>query len=155
MHRHLTFVALMICLLLSACGPDQSSNPTVEDEIISELAGSWTGSMGTITINFNLSSDCRLNEVCGDFSIPEGGMSGDISLVSQDSHLYEFKATNLTSGEPSCATYEYLELLPDQTLKYHSEGCADNPIEAILHKVGNGENDGDVTPAATNQPTPA
>ena len=117
--------------------PSEGPTSSEEEEVISELAGTWTGKVGPYTFTYHLGSECLLNEVCGDFSIQELNLTGNVKLVSQDGHLYVIKSIDLSSGEPSCTTYESLELIPDHTLRYRSEGCEEGPADAILNKVGN------------------
>ena len=108
--------------------------PTDEesDITITELGGTWEGFTGEFHITFFLGPECKLNEKCGTFEIPEFSLSGDITFVNVDGDVYEFKATNLSSGQPG-NDYEYLEILGDGTLKYFTTGHA-GTSEAILYK---------------------
>jgi pyrimidine-specific ribonucleoside hydrolase len=98
---------------------------------ITELGGTWEGSTGVFHITFVLDPVCELNVKCGSFEIPEFSLTGDITFVDIDGDKYEFKATNLSSGEPSGALYEYLQIMEDGTLRYVTTG-PDSINEAIL-----------------------
>ncbi|MCD4751512.1 MAG: nucleoside hydrolase [Anaerolineaceae bacterium] len=111
--------------------PPANSEP---DSNITELAGTWEGFNGDFHIIFTLESECELNEKCGTFEMPEISLSGDISFINIHDGVYEFKATNLSSGNPSEAEYEYLQLQKDGTLKYYSIGTH-GTSEAILYKI--------------------
>jgi hypothetical protein len=102
------------------------------DIIITELAGTWEGFTGDFHITFYLRPQCKLNEKCGTFEIPEYSLTGDITFVNVDGNKYEFKATNISSGIPG-NEYEYLEILGDGTLKYYSQGETVTS-EAILYR---------------------
>jgi hypothetical protein len=71
-----------------------------------------------------------LNVKCGTFEIPEFSLTGDVTFVDVDGNVYEFKATNLSSGQPG-NDYEYLQLLDDGTLFYSTTGSGVTS-EAIL-----------------------
>ena len=110
------------------------SPPAVEtDTLITELAGIWEGNTGAFTIIFTLEAECLINEKCGTFEIPDFSLSGDISFVSIDDNIYEFKATNLSSGKESEAVYEYLQILDDGRLKYFTSSQG-RSSEAILER---------------------
>jgi hypothetical protein len=98
--------------------------------MITELAGTWEGFTGDFHITFFLGSECRLNVKCGTFEIPEFSLTGDITFVNVDGDIYEFNATNLSSGEVS-TNYEYLQILEDGTLKYFTSSGSDSS-EAVL-----------------------
>jgi inosine-uridine nucleoside N-ribohydrolase len=102
------------------------------DIIITELAGTWEGFTGDFHITFYIKPECKLNEKCGTFEIPEYSLTGDITFVNVDGNKYEFKATNISSGIPG-NEYEYLEILGDGTLKYYSQGETVTS-EAILYR---------------------
>ncbi len=109
-------------------------SPAVEtDTIITELAGTWEGDTGAFTIIFTLETECIINEKCGTFEIPDFDLSGDISFVNIEGNIYEFKATNLSSGKESEALYEYLQILDDGRLKYFTSG-QERSSEAILER---------------------
>jgi hypothetical protein len=74
---------------------------------------------------------CELNAKCGTFEIPEFSLTGDITFVDIDGDIYEFKATNLSCGEPSGVLYKYLQFLEDGTLRYVTTG-PDSVNEAVL-----------------------
>ena len=99
---------------------------------ISALAGIWTGYTGGFHITFNLGDNCQLNEKCGTFEISEFSLTGDVTIVSADGNLYEFKASNLSSGVESAAVYETLQILENGTVKYFSAGPDGGSSEAIL-----------------------
>jgi hypothetical protein len=44
-----------------------------------------------------------------------------VTFVKVDGRRYEFKATNISSGQPG-NEYEYLELLDNDSLRYFSQG---------------------------------
>jgi hypothetical protein len=108
------------------------SNAAGQEIHISELAGTWEGYTGNFHITFYLDSDCVLNQKCGTFEISEFSLTGDVAIVNIIDDIYEFKATNISSGQPG-NEYEYLQLLGNGTLKYHTEGSG-TINEAILHK---------------------
>ncbi len=115
---------------------DSSSDaaPTPEPNlVITDLGGVWEGFTGDFQILFTLESKCKLNEVCGTFEIAEFSLSGEITIVDVIDNLYEFKVTNMSTGGPSRAVYESLELQDDGTLKYISQG-ASGGSQAILEK---------------------
>jgi inosine-uridine nucleoside N-ribohydrolase len=97
---------------------------------IIELAGTWEGFTGDFHITFVLEPECELNVKCGTFEIPEFSLTGDVTFVDVDGNVYEFKATNLSSGQPG-NDYEYLQLLDDGTLFYSTTGSGVTS-EAIL-----------------------
>ncbi len=102
------------------------------DFSITELGGTWEGFTGNFTITFYLKSECKLNDKCGTFEIPEFSLTGDITFVNMDGNKYEFKASNISNGQ-SGNEYEYLEILGDGTLKYFtSDGSSTS--ETILEK---------------------
>jgi hypothetical protein len=109
------------------------SQPSASDTI-SALGGTWIGNTGEFTITFTLNSPCQLNQVCGTFYINEWDLKGNVTFTSKANKRYPFKATNLSSGAASCATYEYLEFQSNTSLKYYSEGCEGGPSEATLTK---------------------
>jgi len=110
---------------------DVSPDDALEDTIIKGLGGTWEGFAGVFHITFVLDPVCELNAKCGTFEIPEFSLTGDITFVDIDGDIYEFKATNLSSGEPSGALYEYLQILEDGTLRYVTTG-PDSVNEAVL-----------------------
>jgi hypothetical protein len=71
--------------------------------------------------------------VCGTFEIPNFLVTGDITFVNITGRLFEFKATNLSSGVESPALHEYLELLDDGTIKYVTRGESGGN-EGILYR---------------------
>jgi inosine-uridine nucleoside N-ribohydrolase len=108
--------------------------PTGEESDISltELAGTWEGFTGDYHITFYLEPECVLNEKCGTFEIPDFSLTGDITFVDVDGNVFEFKATNMSSGQPG-NEYEYLQLLDDGKLLYSTTGSG-GTIEAILER---------------------
>jgi len=66
------------------------------------------------------------------FKIPEFSLSGDITFVNINGNKYQFKTTNISSGQ-SGNLYEYLQLLDDDTLKYSTTDLH-VASEAILQK---------------------
>ena len=103
-----------------------------QDVTITELAGTWEGFTGDFHITFYLEAECELNEKCGTFEIPEFSLTGDITFVDVDGNVYEFKATNMSSGQAG-NDYEYLQLLDDGTLLYSTTGSGVTS-EAILER---------------------
>ncbi|MEA1978674.1 MAG: nucleoside hydrolase [Chloroflexota bacterium] len=99
---------------------------------LNELAGTWEGFTGNFHITFFLEPECKLNEKCGTFEIPDFSLSGDITFVDIDGDVFEFKATNMSSGQPS-NDYEYLQLLDDGTLFYSTTGSGVTN-EAVLER---------------------
>ncbi len=97
---------------------------------LTELAGTWEGFTGDFHITFYLESECKLNEKCGTFEIPEFSLTGDITFVDISGNVVEFKATNMSSGQPG-NDYEYLQIQDDGTLFYSSTGSGVTS-EAIL-----------------------
>lgn len=110
-----------------------SPDNATQDMTITGLGGTWEGSAGVFHITFVLDSVCELNVKCGTFEIPEFSLTGDIIFVDVDGDKYEFKTTNLSSGEPSGALYEYLQILDDGTLRYVTTG-PDSFNQAVLTK---------------------
>ncbi len=102
------------------------------EEVITSLAGTWEGNTGAFHITFIFKPECRLNEVCGTFEIPEFSVTGDITIVKVVGARLEFIATNISSGQPG-NDYEYLELMEDGTLMYFTQG-GDTINTAILYK---------------------
>jgi inosine-uridine nucleoside N-ribohydrolase len=118
------YQAIMEQLFETFQGETNSASPSEQidqDLIITELAGTWEGFTGEYHITFFLGAECRLNEVCGTFEITEFSLSGDVTFVKVDGRRYEFKATNISSGQPG-NEYEYLELLDNDSLRYFSQG---------------------------------
>ncbi len=110
---------------------DISPDDTAQGMTITGLGGTWEGFTGEFHISFVLDPLCELNVKCGTFEIPEFSLTGDITFVAIDGDVYEFEATNLSSGVPSGALYEYLQLLEDGTLRYVTTG-PDSINEAFL-----------------------
>jgi hypothetical protein len=108
-----------------------SPDDALEDTIIKGLGGTWEGFAGVLHITFVLDPVCELNAKCGTFEIPEFSLTGDITFVDIDGDIYEFKATNLSCGEPSGVLYKYLQFLEDGTLRYVTTG-PDSVNEAVL-----------------------
>ena len=99
---------------------------------IIELAGTWEGFTGDFHITFFLEPECELNVKCWTFEIPDFSLTGEVTFVDVDGNVYEFKATNISSGQPG-NDYEYLQLLDDGTLFYSTTGsCVTS--EAILER---------------------
>jgi inosine-uridine nucleoside N-ribohydrolase len=113
-------------------GGDDSAGAEPESAVV-ELGGTWEGETEAFHITFILQDTCMLNVKCGTFEIPDFSLTGDITFVRVDGHVYEFNATNLSSGVPSAAEYEYLELLDDGTLKYVTMGGS-TVNQAILYR---------------------
>lgn len=107
--------------------------PKMRDEAFSELGGRWEGDTSNFHIIFNLAPDCMLGVICDTFEITDFSLAGDITVVDVEGNVYEFRASNLSSGLHSEAVYEYLQKLPDGTLKYYSQG-KEGSTEAILYK---------------------
>ena len=99
---------------------------------ITELGGTWEGYTGGFHITFFIEPECKLNEKCGTFEIPEFSLTGDIAFVNVNGNVYEFKATNMSSGQTG-ADYEYLQLQDDGTLFYSTTGSGVTS-EAILER---------------------
>ena len=110
----------------------RETSAAAQETLITELAGTWTGFTGHFHITFYLNEVCRLNEKCGTFEIPEFSLTGDVTIVNITGNIYEFKGTNMSSGQPG-NEYEYLQLLEDGTIKYHTEGSG-TTNEAILYR---------------------
>ena len=112
--------------------PHETPIPAESDAVVTGLGGVWEGFTGEFHITFTLGDECRLHEVCGTFEIPEFGMTGDVSFVAVEGSRYVFRASNISTGIQG-NEYEYLELLPDGTLLYHTE---DGGVisEAILYR---------------------
>ena len=110
----------------------EESTANGSQSLINELAGTWEGFTGNYHITFFLDEACELNEKCGTFEIPEFSLTGDIIFVNINGNMYEFKVTNTSSGQAG-NDYEYLLLLDDGTLKYHTEG-SNVTSEAILYR---------------------
>jgi inosine-uridine nucleoside N-ribohydrolase len=103
-----------------------------QEPIINELAGSWEGFTGKFHITFYLGKECKVNEKCGTFEIPEYSLTGDVTFVNINGDKYEYIATNISSGQLG-NVYEYLQLLDDGTLKYYTTDL-NVTSEAVLYK---------------------
>jgi inosine-uridine nucleoside N-ribohydrolase len=114
----------------TALGPPATA--VSSDLIITELAGTWEGFTGDFHITFVLEPECTLNEKCGTFEIPEFSLSGDVAIVAVNGNMYEFKTTNLSSGQPS-NNYEYLLIQDDGTL-FYSTTDSGATSEAVLYR---------------------
>jgi len=108
-----------------------TGNPAL-DIFNTELGGTWEGFTGNFHITFFIEAECKLNEKCGTFKIPEFSLTGDVSFVDINGNLFEFKVTN-TSLEVPNVDYEYLQLLDDGTLLYSTTGSGVTN-EAILER---------------------
>jgi inosine-uridine nucleoside N-ribohydrolase len=116
------YAAIMDLLFATFRGEEQVAQSPSEGSPIIELGGTWEGdTTGNFRIIFDLAPQCELGEICGTFEIPDFSLTGDVTFVSVDGNVYEFRATNISSGQPG-NEYEYLQLLEDGTLKYHTEG---------------------------------
>jgi hypothetical protein len=89
--------------------------------VVFELGGTWSGSGNSITIIFELGDACPIGSVCGTFEIPYV-VSGDVVFTKIEGSRHVFQTINLSSGEPSTAEYEFLELRSDGKLRYYSKG---------------------------------
>jgi len=127
-------------LLLATFRGDEEKLHAPSAELITELGGTWKGQTANFSIIFNLASPCELGVKCGTFEIPDFSLSGDVTFIGVDGNIYEFKTSNLSyvvegGGE---VTYEYLQVLPDGTLKYYTSGVdsggADTSNEGILYR---------------------
>jgi pyrimidine-specific ribonucleoside hydrolase len=98
---------------------------------ITDLAGTWKGDTGAFHIRFTLNPLCMLMQPCGTFEIPEFSMTGDVTIVNIDKDIYEFKVSNVSTGQGG-NEYEYLQVLGTDSLKYHTEGGG-TINEAILY----------------------
>jgi len=71
-------------------------------------------------LTINLEAICNQGEVCGKFDLISIPCSGTYVLASENNGTYEFNITNKSAG---CGTgKDYLQLLPDGTLRYTSRG---------------------------------
>jgi len=102
------------------------------EKTISVLGGTWEGDTGGFQILFSFDSECKLNQICGSFEIPDFPLTGDITFVNINGDVYEFVATNL-SAEVEQAEYEYLEIREDGKINYVSIGSTGSS-NAILEK---------------------
>jgi inosine-uridine nucleoside N-ribohydrolase len=102
------------------------------EKMVRDLGGTWEGFTGDFHIIFTIQPECRLNQVCGTFEIPEFSLEGDISFVAIEGNIFEFVASNL-SAQVEPAEYEYLELRGDGRLNYVSQGSSQTS-RAILDK---------------------
>jgi len=126
------YAAIMDLLFATFRGEEQAAQSPSAGPII-ELGGTWEGdTTGNFRIIFNLAAQCELGEICGTFEIPDFSLTGDVTFVAVDGNVYEFRATNISSGQPG-NEYEYLQLLEDGTLKYHTEGGG-TTNEGVLYR---------------------
>jgi inosine-uridine nucleoside N-ribohydrolase len=104
---------------------EQKWDPPVAggEEMIRGLGGTWEGYTGDFHIIFTIQPECRLNQECGTFEIPEFSLEGDITFVAIEGNIYEFKVSNL-SAQVDPAEYEYLEVRGDGRLNYVTQGSS-------------------------------
>ncbi len=118
-------------LLLATFRGDEEKIHSPSAEPITELGGIWEGKTANFSIIFNLASLCELGVKCGTFEIPDFSLSGDVTFIAVDGNIYEFKTSNLSyyvEGEGK-VVYEYLQVLPDGTLKYHTSGVDSSGVD--------------------------
>lgn len=127
-------------LLLATFRGDKEEIHSPSAELITELGGTWKGKTANYSIIFNLASPCELGVKCGTFEIPDFSLSGDVTFIAVDGNIYEFITSNLSyvvegGGK---VTYEYLQVLPDGTLKYYTSGVDSGGVassnEGILYR---------------------
>jgi inosine-uridine nucleoside N-ribohydrolase len=102
------------------------------EDVVRDLEGTWEGFTGDFHITFTIPPECRLNQVCGSFEIPEFSLTGDFTFVDITGDIYEFRVSNL-SADVLPAEYEYLELRGDGRLNYVSQGSGQTS-RAILER---------------------
>ena len=127
------YQAIMGMLYNTYAGNDAFAQSMVDDPITS-LEGRWEGDTAAFHIVFDLAPECKLGMICGTFEIPNFSLSGDITIVELSGSKYEIKAINLSTGFHSTAAYEYLQVLPDGTLQYFTQGQDGSISEAVLVK---------------------
>jgi hypothetical protein len=89
------------------------------------IAGKWNGTISSAAVTFStqvkleIQPGCEPGKVCGKFSAPKLSCSGELFLQEISGETFVFIEQNVT-GAISCASggYEYLQLLPDDTLAY-------------------------------------
>jgi hypothetical protein len=109
---------------------NKSTNPNKQQDMeeistTESIAGSWTGTIKGIEIDFSaeillyINKGCTINEVCGTYSVPSIPCSGNLILNQIDNNTFVFEEQK-TGGVESCSLtgIEYLKLLPDQTLSW-------------------------------------
>lgn len=88
------------------------------------LAGTWTGiavnGTARFSVTITINPACAVGVTCGTFNIPIVPCSGTYVMVGKQNDQYEFRMENksATCGEGK----DYLQLLPDGTLKFISQG---------------------------------
>lgn len=117
------YQAIMDLLLATFRGEEkQIHSPSAEP--ITELGGIWEGKTANFSIIFDLASSCELDLKCGTFEIPDFSLSGDVTFIAVNGNYYEFKTSNLSdyAENEDIVVYEYLQVLPDGTLRYYTSG---------------------------------
>ena len=115
------YIAVMETLLNTYAGDEAFMDSRPYDPITG-LGGRWEGETPAFRIVFELEDPCYLGVPCGTFEIPDFSLGGGVILVAHSGSRYEFNPTILSNGLHSQAEYEYLQLQPDDTLLYHTEG---------------------------------
>lgn len=91
------------------------------------LAGTWSGIAKSgnddFEITFKLKEGCSLYMVCGSFSIPQWGCSGDVSFVDVDGDKFEFRVSSRSGCESDTKSeIEWLRPVGSKKLEYYSKG---------------------------------
>lgn len=99
------------------------------------LAGKWSGTAHngdlTFTIVISLQKNCVSGQVCGHFEIFDFACSGDYRLAEIDGKRFRFTAENQSSA-CTPGSEDWLELLPDGTLRYTSSHPSYGQSQGIL-----------------------
>lgn len=104
--------------------PTATTSPSTSPSMPFPLAGNWTGIAVNgdtqFEVEITIEESCVMGGECGTFSIPIVPCSGSYVLTSEKNNVYEFGMQNKSTecGEG----IDYLQLLPDGTLKFISRG---------------------------------
>jgi len=117
------FALVLVLFFVFGSSPQEGSTGTDDFDA---LAGKWSGSAHggseSFNITFNLEEGCSLYMVCGTFSIPQWGCSGDISFINLDGDKYEFRVSSMSGCEGDKAYEEWLRPINPSMLEYYSQG---------------------------------
>lgn len=145
----LSFACLILVSFLTGCRssaepPTPAPQPVVATQAPTQtqtlptafpLSGIWAGSSknGTteMQITIILKKSCQVGETCGIYDLSQV-CAGTFSLVGETGGRYEFQAGDKTascSGEGR----DFLQLLPDGSLQYTSQGAYGETLGKLVH----------------------
>jgi purine nucleosidase/pyrimidine-specific ribonucleoside hydrolase len=113
--------------------PIPSSTPPIDFP----LAGRWTGLAYNgdfkMQVNVILESACQVGQVCGTIDLVTISCSATFTLLGEQGGIYEFQAGN---KKGSCGEgRDFLQLQPDGTLQYISQGAEYGETRGILSRI--------------------